>query len=91
MNRMKKQSPAFITGRDLVRGAVDYLATLAAYIFLGACAIQALANFLDWGVDDTDQDGWRRSGLKVHTDAKTGIQYLSDGNGGLIRRENDLP
>ena len=42
---------------------------------------------LSIGVDDSDQNGWKRSGLKIHKDAKTGIEYLSDGNGGLVRRE----
>lgn len=39
------------------------------------------------GMDDSDSGPWGRSGLTVHTDAKTGIQYLSDGHGGMVRRE----
>jgi hypothetical protein len=38
------------------------------------------------GMDDSDTGPRRRSGLRIHTDAKTGIQYLSDGKGGLIER-----
>jgi len=38
-------------------------------------------------MDDSDTSFFNRSDLKVHVDAKTGIEYLSDGNGGLIRRE----
>ena len=40
-----------------------------------------------YGVDDSDVNSWNRSGLKIHTDAKTGIEYLSDGHGGFVRRE----
>lgn len=44
-------------------------------------------NITGFGVDSTDRSSWVRSGLRLHIDAKTGVQYLSDGNGGLIVRE----
>ena len=44
-------------------------------------------NLFGWGTDDSDINGRNRSGLRVHVDAKTGIEYLSDGHGGLVRRE----
>lgn len=37
-------------------------------------------------VDDSDASSWKRSGFKIMTDARTGLQYLSDGKGGLILR-----
>ena len=40
-----------------------------------------------FGMDNTDASSWSRSGLVVHVDALTGVQYLSDGKGGLIKRE----
>jgi len=40
-----------------------------------------------WGMDDSNKSGWERSGFTIMTDNKTGIQYLSDGKGGLVRRE----
>ena len=36
--------------------------------------------------DDSDFNADNRSGLKVHTDALTGVQYLSDERGGLTPR-----
>jgi hypothetical protein len=75
MNYREKQ------GYDWTKGA---LRCIAVYFLIG------LALSLAWNlvqeVDDSDQSRWHRSGLKVHTDAKTGVQYLSDGKGGLIRR-----
>lgn len=37
-------------------------------------------------VDDTDIDAWNRSGMRVYTDAKTGVQYLGTERGGLTVR-----
>lgn len=46
--------------------------------------------FTDWldlnPTDDSDKSAEIRSGMKVHTDYKTGLQYLSDGRGGLMPR-----
>jgi hypothetical protein len=54
-------------------------------ILLGWGVIAAL-NFLGIGIDDTDYSGWNRSGMVLHTDAKTGLQYLSTKSGNLIPR-----
>lgn len=32
-------------------------------------------------IDSTDASRWDRSGLKVYTDSKTGVQYLGTGGG----------
>ena len=37
-------------------------------------------------VDDSDLNGFNRSGLRVHTDHKTGCQYLSAVFGGVTPR-----
>ena len=38
------------------------------------------------GVDDTDnKETGKRSGLRLHTDYGTGVQYISDGNSLIIR------
>lgn len=55
-------------------------------IILGL-TINAVLNLFDFGVDDTDLDGWNRSGMKLHVDHRTGIEYLSTSDGGIIRRE----
>lgn len=55
-------------------------------VCLLALVFRFVVNELDWFIDDTDYDGWRRSGLRVYTDYGTGVQYLSDGHGGLTVR-----
>lgn len=74
-------------GYDFAKGVLICIGKFAAVGWLIIFAITLVANWLAIGVDDSDRDGWNRSGLKIHTDAKTGIQYLSDGKGGLTRRE----
>lgn len=73
-------------GHDFISGAIHYVLRVlliwAVLLIIYACA----RNIFGWGLDSTDIDGWHRSGLRVHIDAKTGIEYLSDGRGGLIRR-----
>jgi hypothetical protein len=62
--------------------------------FLGICTIYVIAVLLinasywvfGWGMDDSDKSSRERSGLMVLIDYKTGIEYLSDGKGGLIQR-----
>jgi hypothetical protein len=74
-------------GYELMRGA---MVCLGKYLVIGMAIVflfGLVRNWQGWGVDDSDKDGWNRSGLRIHTDAKTGAQYLSDGNGGLVRRE----
>jgi hypothetical protein len=37
-------------------------------------------------MDSTDKDYWSRSGMRLHTDHKTGVQYVSGPRGGLTPR-----
>ena len=55
-------------------------------IFFVYIVIVLLVNINSIGVDDSDNGGFDRSGLKVHTDHKTCLQYLSSTSGGLIKR-----
>ena len=52
------------------------LATLIMIMFI----IAGIMMVFDIGVDDTDKDGKDRSGMSLHTDYKTGLQYLSKGS-----------
>lgn len=61
---------------------------LVAIIIIISFGIAFSRNLFDVNTDDSDLNGWNRSGLMIHTDHKTGIQYLSDGRGGLIKRTN---
>ena len=75
-------------GYQFAKGAISYLAGQSLKLVCVILAVAAIRNVAGFGIDDSDQDGWHRSGLSVHTDYKTGIQYLSDGHGGLVRRDS---
>jgi hypothetical protein len=74
-------------GYDFAKGAMRYLTEvlLIGMILIGVLVV--LMNTFGLHLDDSDNGGWGRSGLKVHRDAKTGIEYLSDGRGGMVKRE----
>jgi hypothetical protein len=65
-------------------------ARAAGAIFLIGFAIvtviTVLRNNFDWGTDDSDFNGWARSGLVIHTDYKTGVQYLKAPGGAITPR-----
>lgn len=48
--------------------------------------IMLVRNQFDFGLDDSDLDGWNRSGFEVLKDYKTGKEYLYR-NGIIINRE----
>lgn len=73
-------------GHDFAKGACLFLVKAGLFITLLVYLLTLLAAVFDWGVDDTDRDGFHRSGLRLLRDHGTGIEYLSDGRGGLIRR-----
>jgi len=66
---------------DLLKFALKWIAITMVIILL--------MNAFDIGTDDSDDGGWNRSGMSIHTDHKTGIQYLSTKNGGMIRRAEE--
>jgi len=66
-----------------VWGLIKAAVVIAAVICF---AIVMWRNTFNIGTDSTDYSGWKRSGLTLHTDALTGLQYLSDGHGGLTPR-----
>ena len=73
-------------GYDFAKGIGQYLSRwiFTALIILGLFAF--IRNQFGRGLDDSDKDGWNRSGLRIHTDAKTGIQYLATKDGALTPR-----
>lgn len=75
-----------VRGYEFARGACKYIAQclLQVIIFVGLFVM--LANWLNWLTDDSDKNGWNRSGLSVRTDYKTGKQYLVTPKGGIIQR-----
>lgn len=73
-------------GYGLAKGAFRYLGYIFCPIIILLALLMAGQAIFGWGIDDTDVSGWDRSGLRLHLDAKTGVQYLSDGKGGLTPR-----
>lgn len=51
-------------------------------------SIVFIARLCGFGVDDSDKSAWNRSGMKIRTDAKTGLQYFEGEGGGLTPRLN---
>lgn len=55
-------------------------------IILIILIIMLVRNQFDFGLDDSDLDGWNRSGFEILKDHKTGKEYLYR-NGIIINRE----
>lgn len=72
-------------GYQFTKGVARYLFNLLIALFIVLFVFNLFHK-----VDDSDVSRWNRSGLRIHTDNKTGIQYLSDGKGGLIPRLTDV-
>ena len=53
---------------------------------IGSIGGAVIKNAFSIGVDDTDASSWGRSGMKIYTDHKTGVQYLGAERGGLTVR-----
>lgn len=76
------------TGYQLAKGFGRYAAKV---IITGVIVLKMFGIILKmfgWGIDTTDESTWNRSNLKPLKDAATGVQYLSDGKGGLTPRIN---
>lgn len=87
LKRMRQAGAAYTTG------ALVAISNIVVIVAILALIGNAIRNRFDINTDDTDYDGRNRSGLSLHTDAKTGVQYLSDGKGGMHVRigTNGLP
>ena len=48
--------------------------------------IHFAGSMLGVGMDDTDVSATKRSGMRLHTDALTGCQYLAANGGGITPR-----
>ena len=79
------------TGYEFAQGAIKCCAELFAYTICILLIYWLFRGLFGWDLDDSDQSSRLRSGLTVHTDAKTGVQYLSDGHGGLVVRAKGEP
>ena len=79
---LRKEDDGYYWMRGVIKAATGY----ALQVFAALLVLFLLRLALGIGVDSTDRDRWHRSGLKVLVDAKTGVEYLSDGDGGLTPR-----
>ena len=68
---------------DLVWGWAKV--AIVVWLVVGV-GVPIIKNIFSIGVDDTDADAWNRSGMKIYTDHKTGVQYLGTVRGGLTVR-----
>lgn len=67
---------------------LGYHYTKGAFNFMGNMCFFAicLAALCHLRKDSTDKGFFDRSGMTVHVDAATGVNYLSDGSGGMVVR-----
>jgi hypothetical protein len=73
-------------GEAFAKGFSNWIAIVWLIGYCLSFGLTFILNYFNVNVDDSDKSGKERSGLKVHTDYKTGIQYLSDGKGGMCVR-----
>jgi len=71
---------------DYTNGVIKAINKKLWYVLIIVVIIIIMRNWSGSGVDSTDKSGWNRSGITLHTDVKTGLQYLSGDNGGLTPR-----
>ena len=67
---------------NLYRGIKNDISVIILIILI----VMLVRNQFDFGLDDSDLDGWNRSGFEVLKDHKTGKEYLYR-NGIIINRE----
>lgn len=75
-------------GYDFIKGGMKALWDGIKYPFIGFFSVSLISALMGWGMDDSDKSAWNRSNMKVLTDHKTGVQYLSDSRGGMVKRES---
>ena len=63
-----------------------YIKNDISVIILIILIIMLVRNQFDFGLDDSDLDGWNRSGFEILKDYKTGKEYLYR-DGIIINRE----
>ena len=59
------------------------LFAMLLFLYLG---LKASINLMNIATDDSDRDGFHRSGFTVQTDYKSGLQYLVTQQGGVTPR-----
>lgn len=73
---------------DIYNALVAFTKWLAMWYVIGMIINFLIINLFGYGTDDSDLDKSHRSGVKVITDYKTGLQYLETSKGGITPRLN---
>lgn len=72
-------------GEALGVGLISAVCKFGILWLVVGLVIKLAANAFGLGVDDTDASGWKRSGLRLYVDHKTGVQYVSNGRSLVVR------
>ena len=72
--------------KQITRGIMSELWMWLMALLVGAMVTSCIFAHWDVFIDDTDKDGWHRSGFQLLTDYGTGKQYLYK-SGVIIPRE----
>jgi len=75
-------------GWCLTEGALDYLAVAFFVVFIASYVYGTARAFVGAGLDNSDKNGFQRSGFEVWTDYGTGVQYLVTPQGHAVPRVN---
>ncbi len=72
-------------GHEWMKGAISYIAFLGIWtaVILGFFSI--VVRVCGLYMDDSDLNGWNRSGLEIYTDQRTGVQYVGNKHGLCLR------
>ena len=76
-------------GRDMTQGALIAICSFFSIIIFFIFIAWIISNTFNLGIDNSDINGWKRSGLKIYTDNLTGVQYLETRNGLTPRLNRD--
>jgi hypothetical protein len=86
---MQHELKGHISDADIQRFGRHFawgVAQVIGLMLIGALALAVVINAFDLGTDDSDRNGWKRSGFDVRTDYKTGLQYLVSPKGSITPR-----
>jgi len=82
----RKQS--YIAGEYFARGVIKTLVCFCVIFWVVAAVLAVGKGLLGIGTNNSDLDGFRRSGFHVRTDYGTRVQYLVTPEGHAIPRVN---
>lgn len=76
-------------GRHITRGALKEIWSFLWLIAVGVLLAHYIGCVFGWDLDSSDKDKWHRSGLSIHVDAATGVNYVSTFGGLCVRLNAD--